>query len=268
MVTIVGKTWDLHVREDLRIPLDENLDGDPRLGRVPEDARRRGHLRRRALLRRLRRATPSYALACLRAAAEAGADVLCLCDTRGGSLPVARRPRPSTPSAPRSRPPPSASTATTTASWPSPTRWPPSSTAATQVQGTINGFGERCGNANLVLGDPGPPAEARISLRVADAAQAPGRGVALRLRAGEPRAEQAPAVRRPERLRPQGRAARRGGAEERRDLRAHRSRARRQRAAHPRLRPGRALEPARQGAAVRHRPRQQRARPCRRSSRS
>jgi 2-isopropylmalate synthase len=32
---------------------------------------------------------PEYALACLAAAADAGAAVLCLCDTRGGSLPSA-----------------------------------------------------------------------------------------------------------------------------------------------------------------------------------
>ena len=35
VVTIVGKTWDLHVRDDLRIPLEENLDVIARLDRVP-----------------------------------------------------------------------------------------------------------------------------------------------------------------------------------------------------------------------------------------
>jgi 2-isopropylmalate synthase len=31
VITIVGKTWDLHVREDLRIPLEQNLEVHPRL---------------------------------------------------------------------------------------------------------------------------------------------------------------------------------------------------------------------------------------------
>src|SRR4029077_7382125 len=61
-------------------------------------------------------------------------------------------------------------------------------------------------------------------------------------------------------LRAQGRPARRGGAEERRDLRAHRPRAGRQRAARPGVRSLGALEPARQGGRVRHRPRGRRAR--------
>ena len=43
-----------------------------------------------------------------------------------------------------------ASTPTTTATSPSPTRWPAVEAGCTQVQGTINGWGERCGNANLI----------------------------------------------------------------------------------------------------------------------
>ena len=34
VVTIVGKTWDLHVRDDLRIPLEENLEIIPDIGRA------------------------------------------------------------------------------------------------------------------------------------------------------------------------------------------------------------------------------------------
>ena len=36
-----------------------------------------------------------------------------------------------------------------TAAWPWPTPWLPSRPACTHVQGTINGYGQRCGNANL-----------------------------------------------------------------------------------------------------------------------
>src|SRR5262249_50713491 len=87
VVTIVGKTWDLHVRDDLRIPLEENLDvirdsvaflasgaagvffaADPSFA---------GGLR-----------NPASALAGVAAAAGAGATLVCLCDTRGGALPA------------------------------------------------------------------------------------------------------------------------------------------------------------------------------------
>ena len=93
-------------------------------------------------------ANPDYALQTLQAAAEAGAAWLVLCDTNGGTLPeevaeavdaVAGGDRTSR----------SASTPTTTATWPSPTPWPPSDAGRRQVQGTINGIGERCGNVDL-----------------------------------------------------------------------------------------------------------------------
>ena len=93
---------------------------------------------------------PDYALRCLRAAAEAGAENVTLCDTNGSSLP-ARSPRPprawSAELGDRCR---SASTPTTTpaAAWP--TRWSAVEAGARLVQGTMNGYGERCGNANLV----------------------------------------------------------------------------------------------------------------------
>ena len=93
----------------------------------------------------------AYALRCLRAAAEAGAENVTLCDTNGATLPIAcgggHRPGGGRAGRARCR---SASTPTTTpaAAWP--TRWSPSSSGARLVQGTMNGYGERCGNANLV----------------------------------------------------------------------------------------------------------------------
>ena len=50
-------------------------------------AQGRGHVRRRAFLRRLQGRTRDYALDCLKAAYEAGARWVVLCDTNGGTLP-------------------------------------------------------------------------------------------------------------------------------------------------------------------------------------
>src|SRR5262245_54949561 len=87
VVTIVGKTWDLHVRDDLRIPLEENLDVirdsvaflASRVAEVIFDAEHffDGWLR-----------NPDYALACVAAAAEAGAPPVCPCGTPGRGLPA------------------------------------------------------------------------------------------------------------------------------------------------------------------------------------
>ena len=95
------------------------------------------------------RLDPDYALDTLRAAAEAGADWLVLCDTNGGALPGRRRRAACTRSAAASRRR-SASTPTTTPGWRWPTRWPRCAPGCVQVQGTINGYGERCGNIDLV----------------------------------------------------------------------------------------------------------------------
>jgi 2-isopropylmalate synthase len=146
VVTIVGKTWDLHVRDDLRISKQANLDviGDSvaylkqRVNEVVFDAEHffDGY-----------RADAQYALQCLKTAAEAGADVLVLCDTRGGSMPAQV-----------------AGAVTAAASVGAKAigihchndcelavanSLAAVAAGATQVQGTINGFGERCGNANL-----------------------------------------------------------------------------------------------------------------------
>lgn len=145
VVTIVAKTWDLHVHEDLRIELQENLDLisssvaylSKRVDRVILDAEHffDGYAANR-----------DYALACLRAASEAGADLLCLCDTRGGSLPghvtaatlVAAEI--GTALGIHCHNDSGLAVANSLAAV---------EAGATQVQGTINGFGERCGNASL-----------------------------------------------------------------------------------------------------------------------
>src|SRR4051794_32407080 len=94
VVTIVGKTWDFHVTEVLRVSLQENLDmiaetvgylaGQGR--EVFYDAEHffDGY-----------KANPEYAAQTILAAAKAGAKLVILCDTNGGSLPeaVAERTR-------------------------------------------------------------------------------------------------------------------------------------------------------------------------------
>ena len=145
---MVGKTWTLHVTDVLRTTLDENLRiiekslaylGGPGAAR---------HLRRRALLRRLPgRSRPTPSRPC-EAAARGGAETLVLCDTNGGSLPwqIAEVVRAVKGSGGPAR---SASTPTTTARRAVANSLAAVREGAIQVQGTINGYGERCGNANL-----------------------------------------------------------------------------------------------------------------------
>ena len=130
--------------------------------------------------------TPSTPCATLRAAAEAGAGVLVLCDTNGGSLPeqVGRGGRRGA-SGPARRPG-WASTPTTTAAWPWPTPWRRCAAGATQVQGTINGLGERCGNADLTAIIPNLVLQVRLRAACAGCAAQPDGGQPLRLRGGQP----------------------------------------------------------------------------------
>ncbi len=86
VATVVGKTWDLHVREALRITNEQNIEVihdtiaflKKRVDEVILDAEHffDGFA-----------ADQDFALKCLVAAADAGADLICLCDTNGGRLP-------------------------------------------------------------------------------------------------------------------------------------------------------------------------------------
>lgn len=145
-VTIFGKTWDFHVREALRISLEENLEliNDSlaylkeHVGEVVYDAEHffDGY-----------KANPDYALKTLEAAAQANVDCIVLCDTNGGSLPfeVAEiikvvRKRIKTPLGIHTHNDGECAVANSLAAV---------ECGVVHVQGTINGFGERCGNANL-----------------------------------------------------------------------------------------------------------------------
>jgi len=151
--TIVGKTWDLHVREVLGCSLDENL------VICSESVR---YLKSKGLevifdaehLFDGYRENPEYTMRVLQAAAEAGADVLALCDTNGGSLPEqifeitqqVCKTFDSVVVGIHTHNDSGCATANSLAAV---------RAGARQVQGTINGLGERCGNANLCSVIPG-----------------------------------------------------------------------------------------------------------------
>ncbi|OGW61593.1 MAG: citramalate synthase [Nitrospirae bacterium RBG_16_64_22] len=146
VVTIFGKSWDFHVREALRVPLKQNLE-------MIEDTVSYIKGRGREVIYDAEhffdgyRANAEYALDTLRAAERGGADCIVLCDTNGGSLPeeVGRIFREAgrvlrTPLGIHAHNDAELAVANTLAAV---------RAGAVQVHGTINGYGERCGNANL-----------------------------------------------------------------------------------------------------------------------
>jgi 2-isopropylmalate synthase len=153
VITIVGKTHDFHVTEVLRVSLEENL------AMIRETI---------AFLRSVGRdviydaehffdgwkANPEYAKKTIQAAVEGGASIVVMCDTNGGSMPeeVAALTKAA------------AAAAGTLSSGSVPlgihthndcelavaNSLAAVAAGAVHVQGTINGLGERCGNADLV----------------------------------------------------------------------------------------------------------------------
>ncbi len=146
VITIVGKSWDFQVTEVLGVSLDENcrMIADSvafcasKVGEVVYDAEHffDGY-----------RLNPDYALKTLQAAVAAGANWLALCDTNGGTLPEgiaeaveAVKRAFSVPIGIHTHNDGELAVANTLAAI---------ARGATQVQGTINGIGERCGNVDL-----------------------------------------------------------------------------------------------------------------------
>ena len=146
IITIFGKTWDFHVKEALKISLQENLDIiynsivylKKNVATVFFDAEHffDGY-----------KDNPQYALKCILAAQDGGADCLIPCDTNGGTLPgdvrtvfhvITKKVR--TPLGMHAHNDSECAVANSVIAVES---------GASQVQGTINGLGERCGNANL-----------------------------------------------------------------------------------------------------------------------
>ena len=129
---------------------------------------------------------------------------------------------------------------------------------ARQIQGTLNGLGERCGNANLVSIIPTlklkPEFAEQFDIGVSDdKLQGPRARLARARRAAQPRARPPRALCRRERLRHQGRHPCLRHHEGAGDLRARRAGERRQPAQAAGVRPGRPLQRARRARA--HRPR-------------
>jgi len=145
--TLVGKAWDLHVTEVLGCSLDENK---AICAESIEYIKKHG-------IETIFDAehfydgyknNPEYAMRVLAAAAKAGADVLVLCDTNGGMMPgqvyeitriVCEKFSPLTVGI-HAHNDSDCATANTLAAV---------RAGARHVQGTVNGLGERCGNANL-----------------------------------------------------------------------------------------------------------------------
>ncbi len=165
--TLVGKTWKLHLEKVIKVEPQENLEiiADS-VGFLREQGKRvmydaehffDGY-----------RDDPGYSLECLRAAVDAGAEVVVLCDTNGSSVPGQV----------------SEATAAVAAQF-GPDRVGVHThndaecgvanslagveAGAGQVQGTINGLGERCGNANLV--SIVPSLQLKLGYRCVTAAQ-------------------------------------------------------------------------------------------------
>ncbi|CAM9696709.1 unnamed protein product [Chrysoparadoxa australica] len=148
-VTIVAKAWDLHVDHILEVPREENV------AMVRESVEYLKAAGKEVMIDLEHffdgyKASPTYAMEVCKAAALAGADVLVLCDTNGGTLPWEI----------------GATTRTVKEAFPSvrvgihchndqqemavANSLQAVQDGATVVQGTVNGIGERTGNANLV----------------------------------------------------------------------------------------------------------------------
>ncbi len=147
VVTIFGKTWDLHVREALRVSEDENID-------MIADSVAFLKSRDREVIYDCEhffdgyKANPEYALKTLKAAADAGADVVVLCDTNGGTMPtefpqILQAVKQAIPTAIGIHAHNDCGMGVINSCM-------AVLHGAVHVQGTVNGYGERCGNADLI----------------------------------------------------------------------------------------------------------------------
>lgn len=148
-VCLVGKTHDFHVTTALGITLEENLEN------ISASIKHLKSLDKEALFDAEHffdgyKANPDYALSCARAAYDAGADWVVLCDTNGGTLPreveaitraVIEAGVPGQNLGIHTHNDTGNAIANSLAAV---------DAGARQIQGTLNGLGERCGNANLI----------------------------------------------------------------------------------------------------------------------
>ncbi len=147
VVTLVGKSWDLHVRDVLEADPEENL------AMISESVAYFKQMGKEVIYDAEHffdgyKANPDYALMTVRVAAEAGADCVVLCDTNGGTLPwelagIIERTRAALPPVDlgiHTHDDGGCGVANTLVAV---------EAGVVHVQGTINGYGERVGNANL-----------------------------------------------------------------------------------------------------------------------
>jgi len=146
-ITMVGKTWDMHVTEVLRCDLEENLKMCAESVAYVKKQGREVIFDAEHFFDGYKN-NPDYAMKVLQAAANAGADVLALCETNGGCLPhevyeiteAICKAFPTVEIGIHCHNDTDCAVASSLASVRG---------GATHVQGTINGLGERTGNANL-----------------------------------------------------------------------------------------------------------------------
>jgi len=145
VVTLVGKSWDLHVTDVLNTTLEGNLKMIADSVRYIKSGGQAVFFDAEHFFDGYKR-NSVYALRTIEAAVEAGADCIVLCDTNGGALPhevaaaVKAAKKVGIPLGIHAHNDGELAVANTLAAVES---------GATQVQGTINGYGERSGNANL-----------------------------------------------------------------------------------------------------------------------
>ena len=148
VVSIFGKTWDLHVKRALGITREENLKLISETVKYLKDRSKEVVYDAEHFFDGYA-ANPDYALETLEAAHHAGADVLCLCDTNGGVLTgrlaeivaaVRQRFDGGVVIGIHTHNDSDMAVANTIAAV---------EAGAAHVQGCLNGYGERCGNANL-----------------------------------------------------------------------------------------------------------------------
>ncbi|MCH9852315.1 MAG: citramalate synthase [Alphaproteobacteria bacterium] len=149
-VCLVGKSWDFQVTEALGIELNENID-------MIADSIKHGNKQKKQMFFDAEhffdgyKNNPDYALKCLAAAYDAGVDTLVLCDTNGGTLPheiyditakiIKQFASKNVTIGIHSHDDTGNAVANSIAAV---------QAGATHIQGTLNGLGERCGNANLI----------------------------------------------------------------------------------------------------------------------
>ena len=146
VVVVFGKSWDFHATEILKVSLEENLDMIYDTVKYLKACGKEVIFDAEHFFDGYKR-NPGYAVRTLRAAESAGADSVCLCDTNGGCFPDevgeivgGARAAVGIPVGVHMHDDSGMAVANSVIG---------AIAGAAQVQGTLVGFGERCGNANL-----------------------------------------------------------------------------------------------------------------------